>query len=281
MLTAGGLCACAEPSAPARTQAPKQERSLFSWHEVEQDEVDVFLQPLERGKVTALFQALPEEEESRAANRTLIAQATRANIEVYALMGDPDWALEEDGASIVEAVQWAADWNAQAAQDERLQGVVLDVEPYLTEQWDQGQTSTMDRYVSVMEKAYRLAADNGLECVVCIPFFYDTKGHEKALERLIGGACDTVAVMNYYQDKEIDHIAGEMALAEQAGKRIISIYELQKAGDNGVTEKNTYHEKGLGAVEQNWQALQQAYPYAGFSMAWHEYDAYEALAGDE
>lgn len=275
------VCACAAPSQPVKTQTPKQERSLFSWHDVEEAETDAFLQTLERGKVTALFQALPEEEESRAANRTLIAGATRAQIKVYALTGDPNWALEEDGASILKAVQWAVDWNEQAAQGERLQGVVLDVEPYLTEAWDEEETRTMDRYVSVMEKAYQLASDNGLECVICIPFFYDTKGHEQALEKLIGGACDAVAVMNYYQDKEIDHIAGEMALAEQAGKRIISIYELQQAGDNGVTEKNTYYEKGLGAVEQNWQALQQAYPYPGFSMAWHEYDAYEELAGHE
>lgn len=54
--------------------------------------------------------------------------------------------------------------------------------------------------------------------------------------------------MNYRKSDEPGQVETELAIAWQAGKRVIHIYEPQPPGTHDLTERNTYHGDGLEAV---------------------------------
>ena len=154
-----------------------------------------------------------------------------------------------------------------------LAGIVLDVEPYTLDQWDENPGKVMDSYVSGMKRAYALAQEYDLEVIACVPWHYDNKGLTAGLEELIQYGCDSVAVMNYYRGSEVQNIAAEAALARKHGKGIITIYELQKADGRGILEVNTYYQSGLKALEESYISVKQAYPDQPVSIAYHDYKA--------
>ena len=139
----------------------------------------------------------------------------------------------------------------------------------------------MDSFVAGMKTAYDRAKGYGLEVIVCMPYYFDSKGFERELETLIRSCCDKAAVMNYYRGKEIEHVETEAALAEKYNKELLSIYELKAPGTHGLTEKNTYYEEGLEAVEENFLQLKDAYPDQTIAMALHDFEALEEVLGRE
>ena len=152
-------------------------------------------------------------------------------------------------------------------------GLVLDVEPYLTDTYRKNPKRTMDIYLSAMRRTYDYARERGVELIICIPYFFDSKGFPDHLEALIEEASDGVAVMNYYKEGERKNLETEMGFARRAGKRLINIAELQRPGTHDLTERNTYYHDGLPAVGQSFEALTEYFDYVGLTFALHDYTA--------
>lgn len=188
--------------------------------------------------------------------------------DVYYLAGASSWAIEADGASMVRQVKRAAKWNKKAGK-KGFAGVVLDVEPYLLDEWDEEREAVMSLYVKNCEKAYREASENGLALILCIPNFYDGVGDGTYLEQLVLNGCDAIAVMNYNKKDEAGQIAYEHRLAEEYGKGLINITELQKPGRHELTEENTYYYDGIEGVLESWDALRAAFPEREPGFSWH------------
>ena len=147
-------------------------------------------------------------------------------------------------------------------------GVVLDVEPYLTDGW-KDRTEVLRRYVDGMCRAREAADRAGIELIACIPYFYDKDGTEE-LERLVSKGCHSFAVMNYDRKKEVSHLKTEAGLAAAYGRPLFTICELQKPGTHGLTERNTYYALGPDGVRESWKELRGAYPDQPFSYALHD-----------
>ena len=254
---------------------------------VNQTDGEIFSVMKARG-ATVLYQHFSTKN-SRQEQMSLFAErAMEEGVTVYHLTGDPSWGLDPEGVRLCEAVEEAASFNRRIARKflerreadgaswetvPRLAGIVLDVEPYTLDQWDENPGKVMDSYVSGMKRAYALAQEYDLEVIACVPWHYGNKGLEAGLEELIQYGCDSVAVMNYYRGSEVQNIAAEAALARKHGKGLITIYELQKADGRGILEVNTYYQSGLKALEESYISVKQAYPDQPVSIAYHDYKA--------
>lgn len=214
-----------------------------------------------------------------------IKKAEEKDIDVFMLTGEPDWAEADTEKHITDELKRADKINRKLDGEAGIEGIMLDIEPYLTEKWEDSREELMAEYAEALAEAYKTAEKLDLKMIVCVPFFYDTKGFEKELESIAANGCDGIAVMNYYKGKEINHIETELRLAQKYGKDIINIYEFNRPDTYGVTENNTYHEEGTGAALRNFRELvefycteengenQEEFPAEDISFAFHDFRA--------
>lgn len=258
---------------------PKSERNgIFSWKsDAVSQESDALFSRMKEWNISSLYQAFSGKLEAERV-QAFLKEAKRQGIDVYYLTGEPQWALEEDGRHLCMEVERAA---ALAGKEKALAGIMFDVEPYLLEEWDEDSRMVMDLWVKGIKRAYQSCKAYDLELLVCIPFFYDSKGLEGQLEELVRDCCDGIAVMNYYKGCEIEHIETEARLADRYQKALISVYELKAPGTHGITQNNTYWEEGMAAVKSNFSEMKRAYPGQELSMGLHDYEALKELLKDE
>lgn len=278
------LCAlflCAVFSGCAKQEAGLQGGALFSWKQsaVLTESETLFSLMREVGLET-LYQRFPDSLPDEEIDR-FMKSAADCGVAVYLLAGEPEWALDVSGKPLCDAVERAVAINA-GLDGRRLQGLVLDVEPYLLDQWDETSAPViLDGFLQGARSAYARASAAGLTLILCIPYYYDTLELTPQLTDLIQSCCDGVAVMNYYRGKEAEHIETEVRLAAQYGKRLIQIYELQQPGIHGLTDQNTYYHLGLAAVEENFRALELACPELPLTAALHDFEALKAVMAHE
>lgn len=251
-----------EISQPVRT-------GMFSWDGeiMEPESRQRFFDTMDICQASALYQEFPQDQDA-GQRKEFLQDMKDKDIEVYYLAGRAEWGLPGYVDRILSEIERAAEYEKKAGKG-TIKGIVFDVEPYLTEEWDTEEEKVMESYVDNMTEAYKAAKREGLEVVVCIPYFFDSKGYVGQLERLISSACDTVAVMNYYKEGEYEHIFTEAVIARAYGKNIIHIAEIQKPGNHGLEEIHTYYGDGLDAVFSSWKNLAEQVGYEKLGFAFH------------
>ena len=254
---------------------------LFSWSVSSIfEEPELLFHTMRMLEIDTLYQEFSTDTQLEAI-LGFLEQAQKQNVDVYYLAGTPEWGIDKEAKKMLAYIDHIIKLNQSVPKEVKLKGIVLDVEPYLTDDWDENQEIVMSQYVSAMQKAYQRARENDLEVIICIPYFYDTKGYEKQLEELIRDSCDMVAVMNYYKEKEEDHITKEMELAHLYNKGIIQIYELKKPGTHDLTDKSTYYHEGIDALLESFRELQSFANYNKFNFALHDYKALKEVIESE
>ena len=259
--------------APAPT-----ENVLFSWKAsaMEEQAADLFAAAAAQG-IDLVYQSVPSDSPPETLAE-FAGSAAQSGLSVYLLDGDPDWGLDRTGRDMRAAVARAAEYNA-AHPDAPLAGVALDVEPYLTETWDEAPERVLDSFVRGLTAAYRDAERENLRLAVCVPFFYDSKGYTQALKQ-ITEQCDTLVVMNYQRGHEAENIRTELLLARMTGRQLVTAYELQPAGTHGLTARNTYREAGLDALHDNFAAVQAQLGPGNLGFALHDWVSLREVLND-
>lgn len=262
---------------------PEGRFGLFSWDAavLEEEEAAALAECIRLAEVGEIYQEFPESWLLSGQAGQFVQRMHRLGVAVYALTGAPEWAYDSEGADLIAALKQVADYNAAQREANRITGVMVDVEPYLLEEWDAGdgeREALMDTYLKGMRAAYVYALRNDLELWVCVPTFYDVTNPEM-LENLVALACDGVAVMNYNREDEYGQIKAEVELAERYGKRVLCIYELQRAGSHDLQEINTYAQLGLEALWQSAQELEQDFAYEALGFAYHYYKPLKTMLG--
>ena len=256
--------------------APVTEAGLFSWKESAITDYETLFSDMKELGMVELYQEISDDIETEMIKKFLTS-ASEQEIAVYLLIGEPDWVLEKDAESLLEEMQRIGEINELVEETAELKGVMVDVEPYLLEEWDDERDELMQCYVDCMKETYDYATEQGIEVILCIPYFYDNKGYSGELETLIAEACDGIAVMNYYRNMEVAHIEQEVAYAAKYEKDIITIYEMKEAGSHGLTPQNTYFELGFGKVKDNFRDVYKAYRKQNIRMAYHDYEAVKEI----
>ena len=253
----------------------KKERkgfSVFSWNEAIMTEPEEDLgEYLEQADITRVFQEFTQNSLESGEAEDFIRRMKSRDIEVFALTGNAEWALEPE--ALLDEMERIAEYNQEKDSGWRIPGIIVDVEPYLLPAWEEGddaRAELMNSYLECMERAYEYARQNDLIFWVCIPTFYDATCDE-ILESLIADACDGTAVMNYNRTDEYLQMAKEVGYAREYGKQILCIYELQQPGYHDLEEINTYYGPGLEALWQSAERLERQFGYEKLEFAYHYY----------
>lgn len=251
----------------------KLKAGLFNWDsEVFQEtERQKLFETMEELGISILYQSFSKDLTGKQIS-TFLQQADDHGIEVYLLTGDPSWGEKQGREKMCQEIAYVKKMNETVIQG-RIQGILMDTEPYLSEKWEENPGKLMKSYVENMKESYRYAREAELTLIACIPYYYDSWGYEKELEDLIKNGCDEVAVMNYSKWEEAAQIQKEAELASQWGKRLTVIYELQVPGKHGLVENNTYYYQGMEGVQKSLSELVTSCPGKLSQYALHEYKA--------
>lgn len=255
-------------------------RALFSWksEEVNSGNSELF-EIMEKQELNTLYQEFSRDLNQETINGFLL-DAKNNKIDIYYLTGNPEWALDETGKPMIDHISRVVELNKNISEDKRIKGIVFDIEPYSLKEW-KNKEKVMADFIKGMEIAYKNARDNDIEVILCIPYFYDNKGLTQQLEELIKSGCDSIAIMNYSKDNEIENMNLEVEFATMFNKKIINIYELQAPGTSGLTEKNTYYNQGVEAIEKNFFNIKEEFYGKDISIAFHEYNSLKEVLGYE
>lgn len=207
--------------------------------------------------------------------------AESEGIQVNLLEGEPEWALDKEGRSMVETIDKVANINSSLKKEVRIKTVIFDIEPYLLEEWDkESRKEIMNSWIAGLSRAYEYARAKDLGVIICIPYYYDKMGLTKELEDLIISS-DGIAIMNYLKGKELKNIEKEVELAKKYEKQVTNIYELKAPGSHGLKDKNTYHKEGIEAIEENFKAIEKELNYEKLDIGIHEYNALKEVIENE
>lgn len=284
-LAVAALVAVLGLKGPQDGEKPEEGFGMFSWDEgvMEPEEWQTLYEVMDEADVTVIYQKFSREILESEESGAFVTGLKERDVDVYALMGEASWAYERDGRSLIEQIRHVAEYNQRHKDKGKIQGVMVDVEPYLLDEWNGGgekREELMAGYAACMERAYGFALEKGLDFLVCVPTFYDAT-NDQILERLVAYGCDGIAVMNYNRKDEYGQMAKEVGFAREYGKKVICIYELQKPGKHELEEINTYANEGLEALRQSAWRLGRQFGYDRLRFAYHYYKPLKELLEKE
>ncbi|WP_302952896.1 hypothetical protein [Holdemania filiformis] len=252
----------------ANNSSPSLRRGMFEWQEERVKDRNDVNELIGKFQITDWYQELsvPVDRKTTAA---FVSHLHQSKVKAYALVGETEWGYEADGASLIAYLEELVRYNAGVKPAERLDGVMVDVEPYTRSRWKEDPARHMETYVSGMIEAYRYAQKHDLIFIACIPRHYDDQGLTELLEILIRDGCDEVAVMDYDCGAEAEKLETEARFAEKYDKALHCILEFQRVGKHGLTEDKTYRNKGLAAAEAAWNQVDQAFPSISIVHDYH------------
>lgn len=262
---AAGMAGCGKIE--QKQQEERTVRGMFSWNykDIGKDRHKDTLLILDQLNINELYQDISEDLEEDEEDEFL-EKAHEQQIDVYALFGDADWVMSKQ-EEMWETLNWFIGRNGK--HKEKWDGVMLDIEPYLLEEWEEDPDEVMKNYLEVLRKARHRLAEAGLPMLLCIPYYYDDLGYGEELEMLVAELSSGIAVMNYNKADEAGQIRREAELAFQYGKKCISVYELQPPGEYHLEEENTYYHQGIEGVEDSWKSLEKVFTSRKLGMAFH------------
>ena len=187
--------------------------SVFSWFDTPLQYPEKICSLLNKYKITHLYQMVSPKLTSQQI-QYFLKVATNYQLTVYFLIGEAEWALDPEST---EAVRLLDGYKAYSGN---VEGVVVDIEPYLLSAFKKSPKEVMRSFVQTLEVIYKKAKQLQLKVIVCLPYFFDTIGFDLEIDRIIGQYSDTVAIMNYYRDHEMKHIQTEAKLASKYRKPI-------------------------------------------------------------
>ena len=197
----------------------------------------------------------------RAFNR----EAKKEGIEIHAMGGHPVWALTESREKIFRLVDWVRSYNGQAAEDERFEGIHLDIEPYVLPVWSATKEEVLRQWMgNVRAFAEKLKESPRLESSVDLAAWLDnsqTPGHpDLPFSHWMISQLDHTTLMAFRDFAEgpggiLDMVESEIRYAESTGKELIIAVEMKESGE---AEYVSFFEEGKAAMNLQLNIVRHA-----------------------
>jgi len=280
-------------NAPRAVRKEKVHRSMWVWKydlvnnlEARQELFDF----CGRTAIETVYVYLGEEPISAAAKTDqakfaeLMKEAHAAGLRVEALQGNPLWALKSYHHRAIRWVKGYLTYNQGRPPEERIDGVHLDIEPYLTAEWETGdQEKLKSDFLELMGELRRMIAemkgDQPFDLGLAIPLFYD---RDPVFEKALFERVDYVGLMDYFDTATdiVEAARSHIKLAEAAGKRVAIGVETQDLVQmNQGKRRNTFFEEGWqemeGALDEVAAAFSGSSAFKGVAI--HAYYSYRIL----
>lgn len=226
--------------------------------------------------------------------RAFIERLHGQRMKVYALLGSAylnteNYVLPAYRAEAEAMFRRVVEYNAAAPVAARFDGVNLDIEPHILDEWnDQTRERLLVGFLDMSDALMRIKRASGAQLQVgpAIPFWLDGitlewKGRVRPVSEHAIDIYDYVALMDYRdraegRDSILSHAAEEIAYANRVGKQVVIGLEVSS---NDI-DKVTFHEEGPRVFEREVRKVEQALgaepSFAGFAI--HHYRAYRRWA---
>ncbi|MDO8729657.1 MAG: sugar-binding protein [Candidatus Omnitrophota bacterium] len=293
---------------PRATADPESPRSMWIWKTDPINKLDARKELFSFSEKTAIrkyYIYLGEDPipDTPAAYQKGLAEFLREcherGIEVHALQGNPLWALKPYHSRVFSWIGGFLAFNRGRPVEERMDGIHMDIEPYLTQEWETGDREKLKgEFLELLAECRRMIdkqneADGPIQrpwaagitaakpfvMGLAIPLFYtrEPEMEEKLLKYL-----DYAGLMDYY-DAAVDIIEQgrpHVELADQLGVEMMIGVETQDLVEmNQGKRRNTFIEEGWEEMEQELAKVTAAFKdspsYGGIAI--HYYDSYRLL----
>lgn len=254
--------------------------SIYSWHSeyLSDNNFNHIYTVLQQLNVKSFYQEISTEEFNYPQLKSFVEKLYARQINVYQIFGYAEAATTADISTFEKKLAEVVAYNNNANQNQKIKGMVMDVEPYTTDAWtDETKSAMFTQYLDNMTKCYELAHNAGLEFILVIPAWYDSLGYDSEFERLFTIA-DGYSVMNYSKKYVVENIEDEIEMAIKHDKYIESIAEAQAPTEEyGVTEDLTFYNDGLDAIHASFNSMKDTYNYEKLRFSYHHFRALNHL----
>jgi hypothetical protein len=226
--------------------------------------------------------------------RRLLRRMHGAGLKVYALLGSgylhtERYVLPRHRMDAVAMLKRVLDYNAQAAPEERFDGINLDIEPHILAEWSTRKMELLAGFVELSDALMRVKAQSGqtLPMGPAIPFWLDGiplewQGKRKPVTQHVQDIYDYVALMDYRDHAEggdglVSHAMDELAYGEAIGRPVLIGIE---TAPNEI-RKVSFHHLGEAELERELAATSRSVgamrAFGGYVI--HHYAAYRRWLG--
>ncbi len=276
---------------PVSVYGKETERSMWVWktdpvsNKKQKDELFGFCKRTDINVIYLFFGATPTEEgpEYSVKLAEFLKECHSRGIKVEALTGNPVWSLKEYHETCLSWIKGFLEFNKSRPENERMDGISLDVEPYLTQEWTTNKETIKTDYLELLKKIKETIDSYGqkFNFGMAIPIFYD-KEDGGEFGRKVFGYIDYAALMDYYDtpDEIIEKARFHIDMAKQMNKTVFVGVETQNLVEMKQGKpRNTFFEEGWEEMEKVLHDTIEVYKNeASFGgVAIHFYDSYKAL----
>jgi len=217
--------------------------------------------------------------------RAFVEEAHGRGIEVEALGGDPTWGLTDYRQEIEAFLGWMEDYQSAAGEQAAFDGIHVDIEPYLLEEWEQVREDIVRQWMENVEVLVDWARqDASLRISADLPFWIHQipARHRESLGAWMIERFDRIVLMNYRnfaigKNGIIDLALPMIREGTRAGKPVIVGLEM---GPTDEGENVTFYGKGTSSLHRQMQLshlfLRWHAGYQGFSI--HDYKNWKEAA---
>ncbi|MBQ5949733.1 hypothetical protein [Massilia sp. ST3] len=170
--------------------------------------------------------------------RALIRRMHASGLKVYALLGSAylkteRYVLPRHRAQAEAMLQRVLDYNKGAAPEERFDGINLDIEPHILDEWSTRKMALLAEFVELSDALVRLKRKSGQDLPMgpAIPFWFDGielewQGKRKPVSQHVQDLYDYVALMDYRDRAEggdgiVSHAMDELEYASRIGRKVM------------------------------------------------------------
>jgi hypothetical protein len=226
--------------------------------------------------------------------RRLVRRIHGAGLKVYALLGSgylhtERFVLPRHRDEAVAMLKRVLDYNAQAAPEERFDGINLDIEPHILAEWSSRKMELLAGFVDLSDALMRVKAESGqtLPMGPAIPFWLDGiqlewQGKRKPVSQHVQDIYDYVALMDYRDHAEggdglVSHAMDELHYGEAIGRPVLIGIETLP----NELRKVSFHHLGEADLERELAATSRSVgkmrAFGGYVI--HHYAAYRRWLG--
>ncbi len=260
--------------------------SLYVWG-VDNIDYSSFKDVIEYLNINTLYIGNPGDDDEKTLNssdyKLLMEFAKRENLNSYIVYGQKYGHQHENVKRVRDLIDQVAEYNSES--EYKILGIAIDSEFHKTEEYRRAnyhrRVQMLREYVVFMKEVYSYASSKGLKFVACIPTDYDNYLSVELVEELIANGCDYVQLMNYTKETMIQDMSKELELAKKYNKPIETIAEVQKPGENGVTEAITYYYDGIDVCKNKFKEIESTYQYKDLNYSYHYYDPVVELCEEQ
>ncbi len=197
--------------------------------------------------------------------RSFIQHASKEGIDVYALGGDPNWALIKNRDSLDHFVSIVHDYNNTVGEDQKFAGVHVDIEPYLLSQWKEDADNVINQWMMNTVHLIREAKEQDhLQVSGDFPFWIHEKKvpyKDQTLSEWMIEHYDSMTLMAYRNKSEGPNGIQSISkpIVNEASKEGKSVIVGVNVIDSAEGAHTTFHGDEPGTMSQELEVLEDAY----------------------